>query len=78
MTLETWTGRVLEDQHVNEVMAVVANLVSEMVDLQRRVAAIEAGASRLDEEQLQAQIDETIARVFAPMRPDTGPDAAAG
>lgn len=77
MALDTWTGSVLGDEHVNEVMAVVANLVSEVVDLQRRVAMLEADAATLDEDRLQTQIDETIARVFSPMQSDLGPNAAA-
>ncbi len=69
MGLDTWTGRVLEGAHVNDVMAVVANLASEVVELQTRLAQLEAGGATLDDDALQAQIDGTIARVFTPLLP---------
>lgn len=70
MTLDTWTGQVLQGEDTNQVLAVVANLASEVADLKTRVSALEQQGEGADGQvaALQEEIDTLVARVFSPLQ----------
>lgn len=72
MKLDPTGGDFLEPGRIDAVLAVVANLAAEVVELRERVVSLEAriseGAGDSPDSAMQERINAFIARVYAPMR----------
>lgn len=65
--MDLQTSDFLSGRDTDAVLAVVANLAAEVVDLQHRVARLEGGD---DPAAAQQRVDDLVARVFSPLRDD--------
>lgn len=68
--MELQTKEFLTDRDIDALLAVVANLTAEVVDLQQRIARLEGDDTASEAAATQNRVDGLVNRVFSPLRDD--------